>query len=473
MATFLTRPLGLGVVLCTGIMGAAIAYKPLQKEENVAPAALVDAAPASVDEAGSAPKEQPQIASEETASDTVQTDDSQTAAIVPSFDVVRVDPNGSTLVAGTAEPNSEVQVIMDGEKVATTQSDASGAFVTFVDVDPSPDARVLGLLSSSDASSAPVAATDTIILAPVAAATEQVVVDATPTASVPAGDQVSAVGETEPLEQTETNGTSKTEEQVAAIAEPVEEATTEPAASQDLVATDEPASEAVISNAATPNATPPEVTVSEEKDPEETELASVTPATTEPAAPTEADAAPSQTAETTDATSGAVLLSTLDGVKVVQPPAPADTAAIGYDATGDVQLSGRAIGEGYVRAYVNNQALETAPVGPSGEWEIDLPNIDAGTYTLRIDEVDSTGEVTSRVETPFKREAPEVVQAAQEETQSQKIVLKTVQPGATLWAIAEERYGDGVQFVKVFEANRDRIRDPNLIFPGQVFTVPE
>jgi nucleoid-associated protein YgaU len=52
------------------------------------------------------------------------------------------------------------------------------------------------------------------------------------------------------------------------------------------------------------------------------------------------------------------------------------------------------------------------------------------------------------------------------------VATRTVQPGATLWAIAEERYGSGILYLKVFEANRDRIRDPDLIYPGQVFTVP-
>ena len=50
--------------------------------------------------------------------------------------------------------------------------------------------------------------------------------------------------------------------------------------------------------------------------------------------------------------------------------------------------------------------------------------------------------------------------------------IVTVQPGFTLWQIASESYGDGVLYVQVFEANRDKIRNPDLIYPGQVFTVP-
>jgi nucleoid-associated protein YgaU len=51
-------------------------------------------------------------------------------------------------------------------------------------------------------------------------------------------------------------------------------------------------------------------------------------------------------------------------------------------------------------------------------------------------------------------------------------VTVTVQPGFTLWQIARDSFGDGVLYVQVYEANRDKIRDPDLIYPGQVFTLP-
>ena len=51
-------------------------------------------------------------------------------------------------------------------------------------------------------------------------------------------------------------------------------------------------------------------------------------------------------------------------------------------------------------------------------------------------------------------------------------VTITVQPGFTLWGIAQERFGDGVFYVQVFEANRDKIKDPNQIYPGQIFSIP-
>ena len=54
-----------------------------------------------------------------------------------------------------------------------------------------------------------------------------------------------------------------------------------------------------------------------------------------------------------------------------------------------------------------------------------------------------------------------------------KVAVKTVQPGATLWAIAREQFGEGILYVAVYEANKEQIRDPNLIYPGQVFKIPE
>ena len=84
-------------------------------------------------------------------------------------------------------------------------------------------------------------------------------------------------------------------------------------------------------------------------------------------------------------------------------------------------------------------------------------------------EVDEDGTVLSRVETPFKREDQELLGTRDT---GRKIQAITVQPGNTLWAISRDKYGEGVLYVRIFQANRDRIRDPDLIYPGQVFTVP-
>ena len=47
-----------------------------------------------------------------------------------------------------------------------------------------------------------------------------------------------------------------------------------------------------------------------------------------------------------------------------------------------------------------------------------------------------------------------------------------IQPGNNLWRIARVLYGDGSRFTELYEANKDLIRDPNMIYPGQVFVTP-
>lgn len=48
----------------------------------------------------------------------------------------------------------------------------------------------------------------------------------------------------------------------------------------------------------------------------------------------------------------------------------------------------------------------------------------------------------------------------------------TVQPGDSLSIIAKRVYGDAAQYMKIFEANRDKLQDPNKIYPGQQLTIP-
>jgi nucleoid-associated protein YgaU len=47
-----------------------------------------------------------------------------------------------------------------------------------------------------------------------------------------------------------------------------------------------------------------------------------------------------------------------------------------------------------------------------------------------------------------------------------------VKRGETLWKIAQEHYGDGSLYPKIFEANRDVLKDPNLIKVGQKLRIP-
>ncbi|WP_425052744.1 LysM peptidoglycan-binding domain-containing protein [Psychromarinibacter sp. S121] len=180
-----------------------------------------------------------------------------------------------------------------------------------------------------------------------------------------------------------------------------------------------------------------------------------------------------------------VLLADDTGIRVLQsggaetrPNPTVEIDTITYDPEGDVAVGGRGGSGGFVRVYIDNRPVKTTEIGVDGQWTMDLPDIDTGIYTLRVDELDAEGAVVSRVETPFKREEPELLAALETsrsggDADAPRPELLTVQPGNTLWGIASKRYGDGMLYVRVFEANKERIRDPHWIYPGQVFAIPE
>jgi nucleoid-associated protein YgaU len=225
--------------------------------------------------------------------------------------------------------------------------------------------------------------------------------------------------------------------------------------------------------------------------------------TAEAAAETTPETATETATETAPETAG--LLVSPEGVSVVEsgstsaaPALPISIETIAYGAAGEVNLSGMAGLGAKLRIYLDEAPIAEAVAEETGKWSATLADVAAGLHVLRVDEVDAAGAVVSRFETPFEREvatqelaaaeaeaaAPEVAPASEPATNEPATadpaaaaaaapITITVQPGFTLWAIARETYGDGVLYVQVFEANRDKIKDPDLIYPGQVFAIPE
>lgn len=207
--------------------------------------------------------------------------------------------------------------------------------------------------------------------------------------------------------------------------------------------------------------------------------------------------------------------------KIVQAPAAAagdipkevQLSAVDYDAEGNIVFQGRVTPGGKVRFYVDNQVAGDVTADPAGNWLFKGSTpIAPGTHTLRADEIDATGKVISRAELPFLREEAEKVVAAAETApateQPDQVQAKTaepevaaaaaeqqpapaaagqqvvasapalpsrivIQPGNNLWRISREVYGKGRMFTVIWEANRDQIKNPNRIYPGQILSAPK
>ena len=115
-----------------------------------------------------------------------------------------------------------------------------------------------------------------------------------------------------------------------------------------------------------------------------------------------------------------------------------------------------------VMVYLNNEfKMKTIPE-KDGSWDVDLGIISPGIYKLRIDETTINGDVKFRIETPFKQETKELID---------KMFTKaiTVQPGNSLWRIARRIYGKGIMYLDIYNKNSHLIKDPDLIYPGQIF----
>jgi nucleoid-associated protein YgaU len=138
-----------------------------------------------------------------------------------------------------------------------------------------------------------------------------------------------------------------------------------------------------------------------------------------------------------------------------------------YDETGRIRLRGEAPPGAPLKIYVDNAPVGAAVVEPSGQWSTVLePSLAPGDYTLRLDQLDPAGKPTARLETPFTRASQPPVDGDVE------VDFVIVQPGNSLWRIARRLLGQGVHYVHIYGANQGQIRDPDLIYPGQVFEIP-
>lgn len=160
--------------------------------------------------------------------------------------------------------------------------------------------------------------------------------------------------------------------------------------------------------------------------------------------------------------------------RILQEPAPQgegsapkglNVGKVDYDEQGNVTVTGSSEPDREIRAYVDGKLVGRAQVDADGNWTVIPDNeISPGLHVLRVDQVDGNGVVLARVELPFARARPGELELAEDQV--------IVQPGNSLWRIARRTYGAGINYSVIYRANRDLIRDPDLIYPGQVFRLP-
>ena len=150
------------------------------------------------------------------------------------------------------------------------------------------------------------------------------------------------------------------------------------------------------------------------------------------------------------------------------PTAPAGALAVqsvDYGSDGRFAVGGKADAGATIQLYLDNAFLGRAVADSDGQWEID-PKAKAtvGDHVIRADQVGPNNNVLARIEVPFTLDQTQVDLNA-----GQVTVIK----GNSLWRIARRIYGQGMLYSTIYEANRGQIKNPDLIYPGQVFSLPK
>ncbi|GGK35563.1 LysM peptidoglycan-binding domain-containing protein [Salinarimonas ramus] len=366
-----------------------------------------------------------------------------------SFDLVRVEPTGDAVIAGRTRAGATVELLRNGETHDIVVADASGAFA-FIPPPLPPGTHEIALqVRDEDGSARRGRQSVTVVVAETQ--------DAAP---------------------------------VVALAEPG-------AATRILSQPEAPESAAAADAAARDDTTA------------ETEVAD---AQAEPAA----DEAPAVQVARADA---AAPPPTRPGVRI---------ASVEAESGGGLYVSGESAPGADVRLYLNETFVGGAEAGATGAVSFAIGRgVRPGLYRVRLDEIDDgDGRVTSRAEVTFEMPAlPEVAQAADEAPEAaletdvaietaaevdvaaadpsadpsaeapavaadEAVILEgegeartatltipeintaLVVRGDSLWRISRRIYGNGIRYTVIFDANQDQIRNPNLIFPGQVFVLP-
>lgn len=159
---------------------------------------------------------------------------------------------------------------------------------------------------------------------------------------------------------------------------------------------------------------------------------------------------------------------------LVQPPSAAGVPKSGdlamstlhYDEGGRVTITGMATPGAVVRAYINDKMVAEGHAGADGSWRLTPADpVGPGKHKLRLDQLTKDGKPIARLELPFDR-----VPVPPGTGDSSRLVIVR---GDNLWNIARAHYGTGFEYTLIYGANKDQIRNPDLIYPGQVFSLPK
>ena len=451
--------------------GDGVAVPPATSTEGQADAVSAEENPnATVDATAAADEAAPEAAAEAAAETVADVEETATA---PALDIVRIEPDGSAVIAGNAAPSTRLGLIFNGDLVAETESGPSGDFVLVPDL-PLPAGDGTLRVAIIDETGAP------------RVVGEEEVAVVLPQGGSADGFLVSILRPGQPVEIVENQAPAAVAE--VALADDPAPRPAEPV---------DPPAQAVVDDA---DAAPVDVP--------QLEIASrIEPRAAEPSSEgVETAAAPAASED---------------------PPAAVQPVVIdAIELEGErIWIAGAGAPGAVVRLYQDNALLGETRVSDQGRYLFEGVLGDAeGEVIVRADVLaPGSADVVSRAQVPFAmpERAPRI-DVAEAEAEAEQPTLASAAPadaapdapqddGATetalvvqpsagavtaatprgdervsvldtgrviirrgdnLWTLSRRVYGQGIRYTSIYDANRAQIDDPALIYPGQVFDLP-
>jgi nucleoid-associated protein YgaU len=453
------------------------------------------------------------------------------APVAPSFDVSPAYVGGNLLVAGRASPGATVTVLVDGQPALDVAADGAGQFAAFLPLPQSDVARAVTLSSRVDTGPS-VASEAALIVAPVLADPVATAEVPAPDPQPVPDEQVAAV-EPPPVE---TPATETPEASEPTVGEARPASLVDATAGDEVVALvpdadtgpDRPSEPIEVAGAEMPMEEPAAIDQADASPDQPTDVPADSPppppsapllmiATGEgvtvvqpsggggaPGAELALDAiayAPSGSVDLDGrAGAGALVRLYVDNDLAAEVRADesgrwrADFGAVAPglyrlrldEIAGDGRVARRielpflrespealAAASAAIPALSPPPVAAPAPAVPGTVPSAQVAAAPQGTALAPADAPPAPPSPPDQVAAPVAGASAPVPQSSDLAPAPVRVGVVTVQPGNTLWGIASQQYGAGILYVRVFEANRDRIRNPDLIYPGQVFALPD
>jgi nucleoid-associated protein YgaU len=436
----------------------------------------------------------------------------------PSFDVVGVEPTGETVVAGRSDAGAIVALTANGEVVGKSIANEAGEWTIILDEPLKPGDYDVGLeVHDGDGKSIEQSGQRLAVSVPEDGKEQPLVVLNSPEGpsdilQKPETEVVVAQSGAQGARQSEAVVTAKTDapsEGKPAVSTGTDQASGTPADEEQGGTETEVAS---LPKDASPTAQDePSSGSAAAANSGSADETATTPSGDDTTTTTASQAQSAQTGSSTDTLPASSEASQAGGSEASNNTQVAATSTgttqAGPDAQGSLQTSGRTVtveavesekdkvyvaGTGEpgssVRVYVGEEFQGEAQVNASGKWLVEgTKNVAEGNVEVRADLISKDGgKVDARAAVTFEKEQDQQVVltkvvasgaggsgSSQEAAVQKALPVVIIRKGDNLWRISRRLYGDGVRYTTIYQANQDQIRDPDLIYPGQVFLTPE